>query len=44
MNIQYVVAVIITVMRALQSIGGVIRVKFKTSDKKVQGMTHYMAA
>lgn len=34
---------IITVMQALQSIGGVICVKFKTSIKKVEGMTHYMA-
>lgn len=34
---------IITVMQALQSIGGVICVKFKTNDKKVEGMTHYMA-
>lgn len=37
MNIQYVVAVIITVMQALQSIGGVIPVKFKPDDKKNGG-------
>lgn len=37
MNIQYVVAVGITVMQALQSIVGVICVKFKTNDKKIGG-------
>lgn len=44
MNIQYAVAVIITVMQALQSIDGVMPVKFKTDDKKMEGMTRYMAA